>query len=459
MNEFLRAVVAGGLGSIATNVFHEVARRSTPNAPRVDLLGMQAFAKSARRLNMDSPTGSRLYLSTLVADLLANGAYFALVATARRERRLARGALLGIVAGIGAIALPGRFGLASQLTARNAKRRSLTLATYAIGGLVAGAASRARSIERSVEETFAGKHVLVTGGTRGLGFEIARQLIACGARVTICGRSQQTLDRAIAALDPSVTSLAGFTCDVGLAGACDRLIASATTRFGAIDVLINNAGIISVGPLANVTLDDMHDVLATNLWGTVNAVFAVLPAMRERASGAIVNITSVGGTIAVPHMLPYSTSKFAQLGFTRGLASELAPCGIRVTCVVPGLMVTGSPDRATFKGQYRKEYAWFAASDANPLLAVPAEKAARRILRGVARGRSTIEIGWTASVPRMIAGLLPRATATAVRVAATLLPRGTDDLATRRRGFESRSPIVDLVTGPSDREGRRNNEG
>jgi hypothetical protein len=138
MNGFARAVVAGVVGSLTTNVLHELTRRTRSDAPRVDLLGMQALSKSLTLLALPTPTGMRLYGTTLAADLVSNAAYFALVGVASRERSVAAGAVIGIVAGCGAVVLPARLALAAQLTDRTAFTRAMTVALYTTGGFAAG---------------------------------------------------------------------------------------------------------------------------------------------------------------------------------------------------------------------------------------------------------------------------------------------------------------------------------
>jgi len=118
----------------------------------------------------------------------------------------------------------------------------------------------------------------------------------------------------------------------------------------------------------------------------------VLPSMRRQGGGRIVNISSIGGRIAVPHLLPYSASKFALVGLSDGLRAELARDGILVTTVCPGLMRIGSPLNASFKGQRAKEYAWFAVGGSLPLVSIRAESAARQILRACPRGDAELVI-------------------------------------------------------------------
>jgi NAD(P)-dependent dehydrogenase (short-subunit alcohol dehydrogenase family) len=126
--------------------------------------------------------------------------------------------------------------------------------------------------------------------------------------------------------------------------------------------------------------------MKTLFWGPLYATLAVLPQMRRRGWGRIVNISSIGGKRAVPHLVPYSASKFALVGLSHGLRAELAKDGILVTTVCPGLMRTGSPRNATFKGQHRKEYAWFSVNGSLPWISMDATKAARQILRACQGG-------------------------------------------------------------------------
>ena len=236
-------------------------------------------------------------------------------------------------------------------------------------------------------ESLNGKVVLVTGGSRGLGLVLARQAAEQGARVAVCGRDVATLERARSALEALGLPILAVPCDVTSPATVQIMMETVVGTLGPVDVLINNAGVIQVGPVEEMTAADYAEAMAANFWGTVNTTLAVLPEMRGRRSGRIVNIASIGGKISVPHLLPYSASKFAVVGFSRGLRSELAPHGITVVTVCPGLMRTGSPRNATFRGRQRREYAWFNLADSLPLLSTNAESAARRILDGAMRGR------------------------------------------------------------------------
>src|SRR5690348_10836503 len=154
----------------------------------------------------------------------------------------------------------------------------------------------------------AGKVVLITGGSRGLGLVMARQLVAQKARVAICARDPDELRRAKADLGDDVVTV---TCDVTDADQLERLVGEVHAQLGPIDVLINNAGIIQVGPMKLMTIEDYETAMATHFWAPLRLSLAVLPKMLERGVGRIVNICSIGGRIAVPHLLPYTASKFA----------------------------------------------------------------------------------------------------------------------------------------------------
>jgi short-subunit dehydrogenase len=229
--------------------------------------------------------------------------------------------------------------------------------------------------------------------------------------------------------------------------------------YGPIDVLINNAGIIEVGPLETMTLEDFHQAMATNFWASVHTILAVLPRMRKRRQGRIVNITSIGGKISIPHLLPYSASKFALVGLSEGMRSELAHEGIVVTTICPGLMRTGSPRNATFKGQHRKEYTWFALGDALPGPSMSAERAARQILDACRYGKAEVVLSLPAKAAVTFHGLFPGVTTDLLGYVNRLLPGPGGIGEESAQGYESESALApSLITRLSDRAARRNNE-
>ena len=139
----IRALLAGAAGAVTTNVLHEAVRRLTPEAPRVDLLGMQALTKTVGAFGAAAPTGRALYVITLLGDLASNALYFALVGPGGAAWALRTGTSLGILAGVGAVALPPRLGLAAVTTNRTPLTQALTIGLYTAGGVTAGACLRA----------------------------------------------------------------------------------------------------------------------------------------------------------------------------------------------------------------------------------------------------------------------------------------------------------------------------
>lgn len=237
-------------------------------------------------------------------------------------------------------------------------------------------------------ESYAGKVVIVTGGSRGLGLELARRLVDAGASVAICARDSDELMTAKEELQSrGAGDVVAVPCNVVNRDEVEAFAQTVLDRFGRIDVLINNAGVIEAGPAEAMTEDDYRRSIETHLFGPMHFVEAVLPTMKARRRGQIVNIASIGGKISPPHVLSYTAGKFALVGWSEGLGVELAKDGIRVTTVCPGLMRTGSMINADFKGQHRKEYGWFAIGSSLPLITIDSGTAADRILDAVARGR------------------------------------------------------------------------
>lgn len=333
-------------------------------------------------------------------------------------------------------------------------------AVLAAGTLAAGVGTRfvVRALRARAFE-FSGRPVLVTGGSRGLGLELARQLVAEGARVAICARDAAELERARQDLARRGGHVLTVECDVTDRDAVNRMVARVRAELGGLDVLVNNAGTIVVGPLEVMTLEDFEEAMRTNFWGPLQTIAAVLPEMRRRHSGRIVNIASIGGKLAVPHLLPYSASKFALVGLSEGLRAELARDGVVVTTVCPGLMRTGSPRNATFKGQHRAEHAWFSISDALPIVSMDATRAARQILRACRRGDAEAVLSLPAKVATVVHALAPGLTADVLGLVNRLLP-GPGGIGTgRAQGAESESPLSpSVLTALGDRAAVRNNE-
>lgn len=255
-----------------------------------------------------------------------------------------------------------------------------------------------------------GKIVLITGGSRGLGLALALELGSRGARLALCARDPGELDEARERLARGGIESAVFACDIARQPEITSLVERVVAHFGRIDVLINNAGIIKVGPLESLEYSDFEDAMSTMFWAPVNLSFAVLPHMRQHKSGAIVNITSVGGRVSVPHLLPYSCAKFALVGFSNGLAAEVRADDIHILTVVPGLMRTGSYLNVDFAGAPKEEFAWFSLLGNLPGFSVAAEYAASSIRHAIENRRRTLTISLPAKLLIASDALLPEVT-------------------------------------------------
>jgi NAD(P)-dependent dehydrogenase (short-subunit alcohol dehydrogenase family) len=278
--------------------------------------------------------------------------------------------------------------------------------SLALAGAALGAGWAWRRV-RAWRADLKGRVALVTGGSRGLGFLIARELGHEGCRMVICARDEDELNRARRALMCEDIEVLALRCEVDDAGQVDRLVSEVMRQFGHIDVVVNNAGIIQVGPFDSFALPDFQRAMSVNFWGTVHTTLAVLPHMRANGGGRIVNITSIGGKVAVPHLLPYACAKFAAVGFSEGLRAELAREGISVTTVVPGLMRTGSHRFASFNGDRRRESLWFSVAARLPGLSMSAQRAAKRIVRAAKRRDTELVVGLPAKLLRIAKELVP----------------------------------------------------
>ena len=295
--------------------------------------------------------------------------------------------------------------------------------TFKTAAITLGAVTLGKFLWRKMTEyNLRNKIVLVTGGSRGLGLVLAREFAHNGARIAICARDDQELQQAIDDLQSRGADVMAVKCDVTNTSDVDQMMNRIRERFGKIDVLVNNAGTIQVGPLEVMKREDFEQAMQAHFWGPLNTMLAVLPEMRERQDGRIVNISSIGGKIAVPHLVPYSASKFALVGLSKGLNAELRKDGIAVTTVCPGLMRTGSPRNANFKGKHRDEYAWFSISDSLPVTSIKAERAARQIVDACKQGRAELVITVQAKLAVTFDALFPELSAEMLALTNRLLP-------------------------------------
>jgi NAD(P)-dependent dehydrogenase (short-subunit alcohol dehydrogenase family) len=307
--------------------------------------------------------------------------------------------------------------------------------------------------------SYSGKTVLVTGGSRGLGLVLARQLVDAGAHVAICARSAADLETAESELRGRGGDVIALRCDVSRPAEVQTTVERTVQRFGGIDILCNVAGVIQVGPLEALTPEDFRMAMDVHYWGALNTTLAVLPLMRRRGWGRIVNVASLGGKVAVPHMLAYTASKFALVGLSNGLRAELAKDGILVTTICPSVVRTGSPRNALFKGQHRKEYAWFSIADALPGVAMSAERAAADILRACRDGEREVLLHNPLNFAVALQPLMPGITQSIMSAIARFLPRMGGIGQRSAYGYESNSRwSPSWLTRLGDAAARRNNE-
>jgi NAD(P)-dependent dehydrogenase (short-subunit alcohol dehydrogenase family) len=305
-----------------------------------------------------------------------------------------------------------------------------------------------------------GRSVVITGGSRGLGLLLARELAAHGARLALLARDADELERARVELSASGAETIVVPCDVRDREQVRGAIARAVAAHGPVDVLVNNAGVIQAAPFEHLDVADFEESLRVHFWGPLFSTWEVLPAMRARGAGRIVNVVSIGGKLGVPHLAAYCSGKFALAGLSETLQAELRRRGVFVTTVYPGLMRTGSHVQARFKGRHREEYRWFAASGAAPIVAIDGERAARRIVAACRRGDPSLILTLPARLGVLAAGAGPGLVARTLAAGARLLPEPTGASGdSSRTGAEARdAALPSWVTSLSDAASRRNNE-
>lgn len=296
-------------------------------------------------------------------------------------------------------------------------------AAFAVGagaGLTLLGAIQARARRKNL----AGQVVLITGGSRGFGLALAREFAKLGCRIAICARDPEELNRARYILTHAGHEVFALPCDISNEADVAALIGAVSGHYGQIDILVNNAGEILVSPFENLQTTDFERAMAVMFWGTLYTTLAVLPSMKMRGQGRIVNVTSIGGKVSVPHLLSYSCAKAAAVAFSDGLRNEVQQFGIHVTTIIPGLMRTGSHVNAHFKGNQAAEAAWFGAAASMPLLSLNAERAARLAIKAMCANQSESALGVPAQILSRAQALSPGLMADVLRLSNRFLPKG-----------------------------------
>jgi NAD(P)-dependent dehydrogenase (short-subunit alcohol dehydrogenase family) len=304
------------------------------------------------------------------------------------------------------------------------------------------------------------KVVLITGGSRGLGLALAFEFGARGSRLAVCARHEEELNEACRRLAEKNVDAVPFVADISHRNETEQLVERVIQRFGGLDVLVNNAGEIQVAPLSALTREDFESAMNLMFWAPVNLSLAVLPHMTEKRSGQIVNITSIGGRVSVPHLLPYSCAKFAHVGFSSGLAAEVKSRGIQVLTVVPGLMRTGSYLNAKFAGKAKKEFTWFGLVGNLPGLSIAADTAARDVLTALEKKQSNCTISLAAKLLVGAEALAPNTTRTIMSYLNAVLPgaKGPTPQAPGKELNENMNSVFQAFTGLGKRAASQLNE-
>jgi NAD(P)-dependent dehydrogenase (short-subunit alcohol dehydrogenase family) len=307
--------------------------------------------------------------------------------------------------------------------------------------------------------SFRDKVVLISGGSRGLGLVLARRIFDEGGRVALIARDAAELKRAEADLSARSREVLTLQCDLHDTSQIQSAVQQTLDRFGKIDILINNAGIIEIGPLDHMSREDFERCMGVHLWAPLDLMMRIIPAMRRQGGGRVVNISSIGGKIAVPHLAAYCASKFALTGLSDSLRAELARDNIYITTVAPGLMRTGSHVNAKFKGQHDAEFAWFAVSAGAPFISMNAERAARKILAACRRGQPSLTLTFAARGAIAGNALFPNLTGYVMKLVDRFLPGRTGEAGNQsRRGGDVPRLAPGWMTHFADCAIERNNE-
>ena len=326
------------------------------------------------------------------------------------------------------------------------------------GALLLGGWIAARVI-RTAQYTLRDKVAVITGGSRGLGLVLARNICDQGGQVALLARDPEELARAKADLAARGGRVLSVECDLIDRDQIQAAVRKVIDHFDRIDILINNAGIIEVGPLDHMTREDYERAMRLHFWAPYELVSQIVPEMRLWGGGRIVNISSIGGKVATPHFAPYSASKFALTGFSDAIRAELAPDRIQITTVAPGLMRTGSHVNAKFKGNHDAEFAWFSASAGAPLISMDANRAARKIIAAFRRGQPSLTLTFAARGAIAGNALFPNLTGYAMKIVSRFLPRpAAAEGNESRAGMEVHRLIPDWLTRSADKATLRNNE-
>lgn len=458
MAQLMTRLLKGAASGVAATLVMSVAMLG---AKRLGLLGEPPPRRLTRRLlaplGRFAPKGKALDATALLAHFgfgASMGGLFALLPPRLRGSR--GGAWFGFTVWLVNYAgwLPR-----AQLMPRPGRDRvgrpTAMIAAHLVFGVTLAAVDRKLSLDLAALRD---KVVVVCGGSRGLGRAITRELLRHGARVAICGRSPDALEEARSWLDGYGAPVMAEVCDLRNEQQTAKLFENVTRELGPIDVVVANAATIEVGPIEAFAPVDFDAAMRETFGTALRSVLAALPGMRARRRGTVAFISSIGGRVGVPHLAPYTAAKFAQAGFAEALHAEVAKDGIRVLTVFPGLMRTGSHLRAVFRGRQEAELGWFGASAIAPIVSIDADRAARHVVRAIARGDRFLTFTPAAHLGAWLHDVAPNAWSLVAATLGRLLPSAPPGSARldAREGREGRviaesspSSLVDFIAARS----------
>ncbi|RYX83769.1 SDR family oxidoreductase [bacterium] len=283
-----------------------------------------------------------------------------------------------------------------------------------------------RLLRANAAVDFRSRTILISGGSRGLGLNIARQFAKEGANLVLLARDEDELKNAKRELEGMGVQVLTIEGDVTLKSDCEKAVKATVERFGSLDGLVNNAGIIQIGPLEHMSDEDFKSAIDLHIYGPLYLSRAALPYLKRGRIGRIANIASFGGQVAVPHMAPYAASKFGLVGLSDALRHEVAKDGVLVTTVCPGIIRTGSHVQAKFKGHQKSEYKMFKLGAISPL-AVDPTVASKLIVDAMRYGDPYLTfpavIGWASLLYRVF----PNLAALVLGILVRFMPPPTDE--------------------------------
>ncbi len=346
--------------------------------------------------------------------------------------------------------------LVSRRASGNPRTAVPSKTTIASLALAAGAIGLAVASRYRARYNFENKVVVITGGSRGLGLVLARELASRGASLGLMARDAIELARARRTID-SESLVQLLPADVTDPAQVEQAFSTMIRRFGRIDVVVNNAGQILSAPFDDTTPEDFKTMLDVHFWGTLNVSRAALPHLARHGDGRIINICSIGARVPVPHLSAYCASKYAQAGLSAVMAEELRAKGIRVTTVLPGLMRTGSHLQAWFKGEQPTEFALFSLIGGSPGTSMSAERAARLILSASARGQADAVIPFTYRQISKLSAIAPNLMLGALAVVSAAMPGARTQFAAQGKHMQLPT-LVKGVAALNERAADRNNQ-